>query len=94
MGIEFYVDVDFASGWNITTSADANNSMSHTGFVITYANHQSTGLVSSDKNSSKHSQSRIDCNVICVTRSDTTYDTYERIMYYLSSAHKQTKLLL
>ena len=38
MGIECYVDADFAGGWNITTSADADNIMSRTGFVITYAN--------------------------------------------------------
>jgi hypothetical protein len=38
MGIECYVDADFAGGWDITTSADADNVMSHTGFVITYAN--------------------------------------------------------
>jgi hypothetical protein len=38
MGIECYVDADFAGGWNITTSADADNVMSRTGFVITYAN--------------------------------------------------------
>ena len=33
-----YVDADFAGGWNIKTSADANNVVSCTGFVITYAN--------------------------------------------------------
>jgi hypothetical protein len=38
MGIECYIDADFAGGWNITTSADSDNLMSHTGFVITYAN--------------------------------------------------------
>jgi hypothetical protein len=38
MGIECYVDADFAGGWNITTSTDAGNVMSCTGFVITYAN--------------------------------------------------------
>jgi hypothetical protein len=38
MGIECYIDEDFAGGWNITTSADADNIMSRTGFVITYAN--------------------------------------------------------
>jgi hypothetical protein len=38
MGIECYVDADFAGGWNITTSADADNVMSCTGFVIIYAN--------------------------------------------------------
>jgi hypothetical protein len=38
MGIECYVDADFTGGWNITTSADADNVMSRTGFVITYAN--------------------------------------------------------
>jgi hypothetical protein len=38
MGIECYVDADFSGGWNITTSADADNVMSGTGFVITYAN--------------------------------------------------------
>ncbi len=38
MGIECYVDADFAGGWNITTSADADNVMSRTGFVITYEN--------------------------------------------------------
>ncbi len=38
MGIESYVAADFAGGWNITTSTNADNIMSHTGFVITYAN--------------------------------------------------------
>jgi hypothetical protein len=39
MGIECYVDTDFAGGWKITTSTDAENIMScTTGFVITYAN--------------------------------------------------------
>ena len=38
MGIECYVDADFAGGWNITTLTDADNIMSRTGFVITYAN--------------------------------------------------------
>jgi hypothetical protein len=34
------------------------------------------------------------CYVICVAQSDTTYDTYDRMTYYLSSAHKQTERLL
>jgi hypothetical protein len=38
MGIECYVDADFAGGWNITTPTDADNGMSSTGFVILYAN--------------------------------------------------------
>ncbi len=38
MGIKCYVDADFAGGWNITTSADADNVMSRIVFVITYAN--------------------------------------------------------
>jgi hypothetical protein len=38
MGIKCNIDADCASGWNITTSADADNVMSCTGFVITYAN--------------------------------------------------------
>ena len=38
MGIECYVDADFAGGWNITTSADADKVMSSIGVVITYAN--------------------------------------------------------
>jgi hypothetical protein len=38
MGTECYADADFAGGWNIPTSADADNVMSCTGFVITYAN--------------------------------------------------------
>jgi hypothetical protein len=38
MGIKCCIDVDFAGGWNITTSADADDLMSRTGFVITYAN--------------------------------------------------------
>jgi hypothetical protein len=37
MGIDSYIDADFAGGWNIATSADADNVMSRTGFVITYA---------------------------------------------------------
>jgi hypothetical protein len=38
MGIECYVDADFAGGWDAKTSADADNIMSRTVFVITYAN--------------------------------------------------------
>jgi hypothetical protein len=38
MGIECFVDADFAGGWNTKTSADTDNVMSCTGFVITYAN--------------------------------------------------------
>ncbi len=38
MGIECYVDADLAGGWNMTTSPDADNVMSCTHFVITYAN--------------------------------------------------------
>jgi hypothetical protein len=38
MGIKCYVEADFAGGWNITTSADADNIMSCTGFAKTYAN--------------------------------------------------------
>ncbi len=38
MSIWCYVDADFAGGWNITTSADVDNVMACTGFVITYAN--------------------------------------------------------
>jgi hypothetical protein len=38
MGIECYDDADFAGGWNLATSADADNVMSRTGFVITYVN--------------------------------------------------------
>jgi hypothetical protein len=38
MGIECYVDADFAGGWNVTTSTNADNIMSYTGFVITYVN--------------------------------------------------------
>ena len=37
MGMECYVDAGFAGGWNRTTSANADNIMSCTGFVITYA---------------------------------------------------------
>jgi hypothetical protein len=33
MGIECYVEADFSSGWNITTSTDADNVMSCNGFV-------------------------------------------------------------
>ena len=38
MGMECYIDAGFAGGWNITTSANADNVMSHAGSVITYAN--------------------------------------------------------
>jgi hypothetical protein len=38
MGIECYVDADFAGGWNISTSADVDDIMSCTGFAIAYAN--------------------------------------------------------
>jgi hypothetical protein len=45
MGIECYVDADFAGGWNKTTSADADNVMSRTDFVMTHTNCLSSGLV-------------------------------------------------
>ena len=38
MGLECYVDADFAGGWDCTTTDDAENVMSRTGFVIMYAN--------------------------------------------------------
>ncbi len=38
MGIECYVDADFAGSWNMKTSTDADNLMSRIVFVITYAN--------------------------------------------------------
>jgi hypothetical protein len=38
LGIECYAEADFAGGWNTTTSTDADNLMSCTGYVITHAN--------------------------------------------------------
>ena len=38
MGLECYVDADFAGGWNCQSTDDADNVMSRTGFVIMYAN--------------------------------------------------------
>jgi hypothetical protein len=94
MGIECYVDADFEDGWNITTSADADKVMSRTGFEITYANCPIYRASSLQTEISLSTQSRINCYDICIMQSDTTYDSYERITYYLSSIHKQTKLLL
>ena len=37
-GLEVYVDVDFAGGWNAADSSSADNVLSRTGFVICYAN--------------------------------------------------------
>ncbi len=92
-GIECYVDADFAGGWNRTTSADADNIMSRTGFVTTYANspiywasHLQTEIALST--------AKAEYIAMSSAQSDTTYDTYERITHNLSSAHKQTKLLL
>ena len=34
--IEFYVDADFAGGWSQVDADNAENSMSCTGYVITY----------------------------------------------------------
>jgi hypothetical protein len=65
----------------------------HTGFVITYATcpiHWASCL----QTEITLSIAEADYITICVTQNDTTYDTYERITYYLSSAHKQPKLLL
>jgi len=36
-GIELFVDADFAGGWNINESYNADNLLSRTGFVICYA---------------------------------------------------------
>ncbi len=98
MGIECYVDANFAGGWNITASADADNVMSRTGFVITYANcpiywasHLQTEIALSTVKAEYIAMSSAVCKVIPLM---ITHDTYERITYYLSSAHKQTKLLL
>jgi hypothetical protein len=66
---------------------------SHTGFVITYAPcpiYWASHLQTENALITAEAQ----YITICVVQSDTTYDTYERITYYLSSAHKQTKLLL
>ena len=38
MGLECFVDADFAGAWTPETTHDANNVMSRTGFVIMYAN--------------------------------------------------------
>jgi hypothetical protein len=38
MGIECYIDANFAGGWIITTFADSDNVISLTGFVIPHAN--------------------------------------------------------
>ncbi len=95
MGIECYVVADFAGGWNMTTSADADNVMSRTGFVITYANypiywasHLQTEIALSTAEAEYIAMSSALRKVI------PPNDTYERITYYLSGAHKQTKLLL
>jgi hypothetical protein len=94
MGIECYVDADFAGGWNMTTSADADMVMLRSGSVIAHANcpiYWASCLqteIALSTAGAKYS------NVICIMQSDTTYDTYERITCYLSSAHKQTKLFL
>jgi hypothetical protein len=46
LGIECYVDADFTGGWNITTSADADNVMSCTSTsFVTMLSALSTGLV-------------------------------------------------
>ena len=45
MGLECYVDADFAGGCNCETTDNANNFMSQTGFVIMYANCPNTGQV-------------------------------------------------
>ena len=37
-GLECYVDADFAGGWSNANASDAENVMSRTGYVITYAN--------------------------------------------------------
>ena len=37
-GLECYVDADFRGGWQQSESSDAENLMSQTGMVITYAN--------------------------------------------------------
>jgi hypothetical protein len=36
-GLEVWVDADFAGGWNLEESGDADNVYSCTGFVIYYA---------------------------------------------------------
>jgi hypothetical protein len=37
-GLEVYVDADFAGGWSVADSENADNVLSRTGFVICYAN--------------------------------------------------------
>ena len=38
VGIQCFVDADFAGGWNQADSNDAENVLSQTGYIITYAN--------------------------------------------------------
>jgi hypothetical protein len=93
MGIKCYVDADFACVWNITTSADADNVMSCTGFVITYATCP-IYWASCLQTENALRTAEAEYITICVMQNDTTYNIYERITHYLSSAHKQTGLLL
>ncbi|KAL7546696.1 hypothetical protein ACHAWF_010026 [Thalassiosira exigua] len=37
-GLEVYVDADFAGAWSVADTSNADNVLSHTGYVICYAN--------------------------------------------------------
>jgi hypothetical protein len=64
-----------------------------TGFAITYATFP-IYWASCFQTENALSTAKAEYITICVTQSDTTYDTYGKITSYLSSAHKQTKFLL
>jgi hypothetical protein len=72
MGIECYVDADFAGDWNITTSVDADNVMTCTGFVIAYyancliywASHLQTEIALSTAEAEYIPMSSVLCKVI------------------------------
>jgi hypothetical protein len=94
MGIECYVDADFAGGWNVTTHANADNVMSHTGFVMTYANCPISWA--------SHLQIEIALSTAkaeYMAMSSALYDviplmTLMKELHTIFPAHKQTKLLL
>jgi hypothetical protein len=92
--IGFQVDTENESKCSSLSSIKAYIKQTRcTDFVITYATCP-IYWASHLQTENALSTAKAECITICVTQSDTTYDTYERITSYLSSAHKQTKLLL
>ena len=92
-GLEYYVDADFAGGWQQADSSDAENVMSQNGMVIIYANYPIYWHSSlKNRNHSKYYRSKVHCIIICFTRCVAADGDDGRNQQIISSPHTKTQV--